>query len=305
VKRILGQHLLAIASHCNVSKSAVLEGFVRGFERTKKRFDGTEDEDIKIPFDLQCSLPNLTKLPILKPHYLRVAPAYLLEMFTKYSDHIIDLISDQVSKIRKLEEYDFSTKQIILCGGGSYNDFLFNAVSMHFQGKGISCLRKEPNDHSLVSKGAFLATFNPSLARREHARTSFGTTINVEWDKTKHMHLKSARSRAEACSGWEYELKRRMLWLVKKDDPVNEVFTAQYINQIARSPGDWEGDLEAEQPVYSCEVEPIATTQEISYFKNRRDIRPAGRLVMRLTEQQHDKFERHKVEGGTEYIEVH
>ena len=264
VVEILGSEVHTIADHLSISVETVIEGFVRGFEKAKQAFDGDEQEDMKIPFAIGLNLPIIETLPCLKRRCIKVPISTIMEIFQTYTAHIESLLNDQVSKIKALGEYDYFKIEIICCGGGSRSPYIHRTLSEHFAQYDISCYMKEQHDYSMVAKGAFLATVDPKLGAREHARTSFGTLMHVEWDA--NTHSKWEKMETEPWSGWEWEARNRLCWLVMRGESVinpPRPFTTAGVIHIPLPARGCKWPLELSQPIYSCEVEPIAITQEV------------------------------------------
>ena len=72
----------------------------------------------------------------------------------------------------------------------------------------------------MVAKGAFLAAVDPMLGRREFARASYGTAMNIKYDPEKHA-IVDAVPADEFCA-WESEVRNRVFWLIKKGQNIAE-----------------------------------------------------------------------------------
>ena len=72
----------------------------------------------------------------------------------------------------------------------------------------------------MVAKGAFLASIDPMLGRREFARTSYGIAMSMEFDHAKHDL--SDRVKSDLSCVWKYEVQRRVFWLMKKGQNIVE-----------------------------------------------------------------------------------
>ena len=72
----------------------------------------------------------------------------------------------------------------------------------------------------MVAKGAFLASVDPMLGRRDFARTSFGTALNIRYNPKKHEYDDAVKS-DDFCA-WDYEVQNRIFWMIKKGQNVVE-----------------------------------------------------------------------------------
>lgn len=70
----------------------------------------------------------------------------------------------------------------------------------------------------MVAKGAFLASVDPMLGRREFARTSYGTALNIRYDPEKHDAVDAVKG--DAFCAWEYEVRNRVFWMIRKGQNV-------------------------------------------------------------------------------------
>lgn len=109
---------------------------------------------------------------------------------------------------------------------------------------------------SLVAKGAVLAAIDEGLGTREFARTTYGTSLSVEYNRDIPYHVadKHLRVRSPSYSDCEFELPHRFQALIKYGtNLVNPAKIPMLNDYIEFREVDISWPLELEQEIYQVD----------------------------------------------------
>ena len=278
------------------SDDMLLAPLARGFEVAKRRFEAHRPGDIKV-FPLpRLTFPSIAGAPLGRNHII-LNVGQMRSIFNTYLTHIRCLVDNQLEQVGKSLKTDEDV-EVIAVGGGSLSPYILTSLQEMYPD--VKVTRQEDTKMPMVAKGAFLAGVDPSLGRREFARSSFGIELTMAFDP--RVHDRKDRVKAPYYAASEWEVADCACWGITvgqstDDRPENLVVKGC----IYKEEQDFEWPMPLESDIIRTD-DPSLGARDGALVAREPGIQSAGYLKIMV--DKHEQSFRMRGKKGARYLEI-